>query len=335
MNLQIFDYVKKEDAGLQYLELTQESSLGQKKYLFLQKIRSHNPKSMNKYKRVAVSPIRYAGGKTLAVGHVIELLPDTTKRVISPFFGGGSIEIAMSKYLDLEVIGYDIFDILMNYWKFQIEKPGLLYEKLRKLKPNKQEFERIRLILNDVWKKKVKPDPLTLAVYFVYNFNLSYGPGFMGWSSDIYLNEWRYKKILEKIRDFKPGNLNVGCSSFEEVFKQYPNDFFYCDPPYYIGKDSKMFKGIYPMRNIPVHHNGFNHELLLDLLKKHKGGFILSYNNCPIIRDYYGGFQQFFPSWQYTMGQGETRIGKNRVENGSNNHIKGSHEIIVFCPPRV
>jgi len=312
----------------------QDNTLAYKKKIFLDRVKSSNPNSQNKYKRVALSPIRYAGGKSLAVGHVIELLPDNTKRVISPFFGGGSIEIAMSKELGLEVIGYDIFDILCNYWKFQIEKPKLLYEKLKELKPNKKTFEKIRLILNDVWKKKVKLDPLTLAVYYVYNFNLSYGPGFMGWSSDIYLNDKRYKRMIENIRDFNPKNLKVECADFQEVIKNHPNDFLYCDPPYYIGKDSKMFKGIYPMRNIPVHHNGFQHEILRDLLKNHKGGFILSYNNCPTIKEYYKEFQQYFPKWQYTMGQGETRIGKNRIENGSNNNIKESHEIIVFCPPK-
>jgi DNA adenine methylase len=314
--------------------LVPENLLKIKKQIFLNKIASKNLKSMNKYKRVAESPIRYAGGKSLAVGHVIELLPDNVKRVVSPFFGGGSIEIAMSKYLDIEIIGYDIFDILVNYWKFQIEQPELLYEELKKLKPNKEEFERIRKILNQVWKKEITLDPLTLAVYFVYNFNLSYGPGFMGWSSDIYLDENRYKKIIERIRDFNPKNLKVECADFEEVIKKYPNYFLYCDPPYFIGEDSKMFKGIYPMRNIPIHHNGFKHEVLRDLLKNHKGGWILSYNNCPTIREYYREFKQFFPSWQYTMGQGETRIGKNRIENGDN-HIKGSHEIIIFCPPRI
>ncbi len=309
------------------------NELAHKKRLFLNKIKSRNSESMNKYKRVPVSPIRYAGGKSLAVGHIIELLPDNITKVISPFFGGGSVEIAMGKYLDLEVIGYDIFDILCNYWKYQIENPRLLYEKLGELKPNKEEFERIRKILNQVWRKEITLDPLTLAVYYVYNFNLSYGPGFMGWSSDIYLKEDRYKKIIEKIRDFEPGNLKVECADFQEVIKNNPNEFMYLDPPYYIGEDSKMFKGIYPMRNIPVHHKGFPHNVLRDLLKNHKGGFILSYNDCPTIREYYKEFQQFFPSWQYTMGQGETRIGKNRVENGDN-HIKGSHEIIIYCPPR-
>jgi len=310
-----------------------ENTLSVKKHQFLHNILSRNPKSMNKYKRVPCSTIRYAGGKSLAVGHVIELLPDNVKRVISPFFGGGSIEIAMAKYLDLEVRGYDIFDILCNYWKYQIENPKLLYKRLMELKPDKETFEKIRLILNDVWKKKIELDPLTLAVYYVYNFNLSYGPGFMGWASDIYLDEKKYQKIIERIRDFDPKNLKVKCADFQEIIKNNPNEFMYLDPPYYIGPDSKMFKGVYPMRNIPVHHNGFKHEILRDLLKNHKGGFILSYNDCPTIREFYKEFKQIFPSWQYTMGQGETRIGKNRIENGDD-HIKASHEIIIFCPPR-
>ncbi len=304
-----------------------------KKQIFLDSIRSTNEKSNNTYKRVVLSPIRYAGGKSLAVGHVIELLPDNINKVVSPFFGGGSIEIALSKMLDLEVIGYDIFDILCNYWKFQIEEPDALYKELKKLKPDKKTFEKIRLILNDVWKKKVKLDPLTLAVYYVYNFNLSYGPGFMGWASKIYLNQKRYDRILERIKNFDPKNLKVECADFRDIMKNHVNDFLYLDPPYYIGENSKMFRGIYPMRNIPVHHKGFAHETLKDLLKKHKGGFIMSYNNCPTIRDYYKEYQQLSPTWQYTMGQGETRIGKNRIENGDN-HIKDSHELIIFSLPK-
>lgn len=311
-----------------------KNNLVERKNKFLDRIKSKNSNSQNKYKRVVLSPIRYAGGKSLAVGHVVELLPDNITKIVSPFFGGGSIEIALSKELGLEVIGYDIFNILCNYWKFQIENPKLLYEKLKELKPNKTTFEKIRLILNDVWKKKVKLDQLTLAVYYVYNFNLSYGPGFMGWASDIYLDETRYKRILERIRDFDPQNLKVECADFRDVIKKHPNDFLYCDPPYYIGKDSKMFRGIYPMRNIPVHHNGFPHEELRDLLKNHKGGFILSYNNCETIREHYKNFKQYFPTWQYTMGQGETRIGTNRIKNGDN-HIKQSHELIIFGPPKI
>ncbi|BDR28728.1 hypothetical protein HSHS1_14890 [Helicobacter suis HS1] len=46
-----------------------------------------------------------------------------------------------------------------------------------------------------------------------------------------------------------------------------------------------MFRGIYPMRNFPIHHNGFAHEKLAQLLKKRPGPFILSYNDCSFVRE--------------------------------------------------
>jgi len=300
---------------------------------FLKSIISKNPESMNKYKRVVVSPIRYPGGKSLAVGYIVELLPTNIKRVISPFFGGGSVEIAISKYLGLEVIGYDIFEILMNYWKIQIEKPELLYEKLKEIKPTEETFNNVKAMLKDHWEGKIKLDTITLATYFFFNWNLSYGPGFLSWTSNIYLNEKKYKKMIERVRDFSPGNLKVGTADFRDILKKYPNDFMYLDPPYYIGPDSKVFKGIYPQRNFPIYHKNFPHEILRDMLKKHKGGFILSYNDCPTIREWYKDYKQFFPKWQYTMGQGETRIGKNR-KNTKSGHIKNSNEIIIFSPPK-
>ncbi|MHA1268971.1 MAG: DNA adenine methylase [Candidatus Helarchaeota archaeon] len=331
----VYDKIKKE-IEKQSLFLSQiynrPFNLEDKKEAFLRLIKSKNPKSKNKYKRVTVSPIRYAGGKSLAVGYIVERLLTDIKKLVSPFFGGGSVEIAVSKYLDLEVIGYDIFDILINYWKFQINNPRLLYRKLKVLKPNQETFYKIREILKEHWEKKIILEPLELAVYFYFNFNLSYGPGFLGWPSKVYLNEERYQKMIERVRDFNPGKLKVMCSSFEDVIEKYPDDFFYCDPPYYIGEDSNVFKGIYPMRNIPIHHKGFKHKLLRDLLKKHKGGFILSYNNCPTIRSWYKEYKQYFPRWQYTMGQGETRIGKNRKDLGT--HIKQSHEILIYSPPK-
>ncbi len=73
---------------------------------------------------------------------------------------------------------------------------------------------------------------------------------------------------------------------------------------------------------------GFKHEKLRDLLHNHKSGFVLSYNDCPIIREWYADFQIVEVRWQYTLGQGETRIGKNRIENGTN-HVKQSHELLI------
>ena len=115
--------------------------------------------------------------------------------------------------------------------------------------------------------------------------------------------------------------------SFEESLISHPHEFLYCDPPYYL-EDGKVFKGIYPSRDIPIYHNGFEHEKLRDLLHAHTGGFVLSYNDCQTIRDWYSDFRIYEAEWKYTLGQGETRIGKNRIQNNQN-HIKQSHELLI------
>jgi DNA adenine methylase len=97
--------------------------------------------------------------------------------------------------------------------------------------------------------------------------------------------------------------------------------------------DSKTFIGMYPHRNFPIHHKGFRHDLLRDLLMEHKGGFILSYNDCSTIREWYKGYNMESPTWQYTFSQGDTRIGENRLKDNNGSHIKKSHEILIWSLP--
>jgi DNA adenine methylase len=302
-------------------------NLAERKKLFLRRLSS--PTGKIKYKRYLKSPLRYAGGKSLAVGFIVELIPDDTKRVISPFLGGASTEIAIANELNLPVIGFDIFDILVNYWDVQLNDVEKLYQRLLKFNPNNEGFKEVKERLKQHWKGEKKLDRLDLASHYYFNHNTSYGPGFLSWPSSVYMNDGRYKSMLEKVRGTKIENLKVFCDSFENVIPQYKNDLFYCDPPYYLEGDSKMFRGIYPQRNFPIHHNNFDHEKLRDLLLRHKGKFILSYNDCSTIREWYKDFKFIEVSWQYTMGQGETRIGLNR-KNEKRSHIKKSHEVLII-----
>ncbi len=311
-------------------------SLKNKKDLFLHSLKSK--KTLN-YKRYSKSPLRYGGGKSLAVGLIVEHFPNDLKRLVSPFIGGGSVEVASALELGLEVKAFDVFDILVNFWQVLIADSQSLYEELLKLEPTKETYTHIKDELKAFWNDRHKDtknipqrhlDSLMLARDYYFNFNLSYGPGFLGWMSKIYEDKERYLSALEKIRNFKTQNLSVECESFERVFQRYPNEFFYCDPPYFLEGDSQMFKGIYPMRNFPIHHKDFKHELLAQCLKNHRGKFILSYNDCEFVRKTYRDFKILEPQWQYTMGQGETRIGKNRLERGSADNIKQSHELLII-----
>lgn len=292
------------------------------------------------------TPIRYAGGKSKAIDiitpHVLEY-----DKIISPFIGGGSLEVHWSANLNKEVIGYDVFDVLVNFWNNLLKNPKKLSEKLKEIKPNKEEYNRIKeLLMSNVttqnmlkdWttdhykrEKVINLDDLTLAAYYYFNHNCSYGPGYLGWGSNVYLNEDKWVKTIEKISNFKCPNLKVHQNTFDESIKKHKNEFLYLDPPYYLEKDSdnKMHKGMYPMKNIDVHHTGFDHELLRDLLLNHKGDFVLSYNNCETIRDYYSDFDFYFPEWNYSMSNGEKRIGKNRINLNEGEIVKKSHEILI------
>lgn len=291
------------------------------------------------------TPIRYAGGKTRAIKIISPYLDNETK-IVSPFMGGGSLEVNWASK-GIEVVAYDLFDVLANFWNVLLNKNQELVDKLKTINPTPDEYKRIKEILmtwentqemlkdwnTDHYKRDnlITLDDVTAAAYYYFNHNTSYGPGYLGWGSSVYLKQEKWDKMITSIKKFNVPKLSVRQGSFDEVLPNHINDSLYLDPPYFLekDKDNKMFTGIYPMRNIPVHHDGFNHELLRDLLLKHKGKFVLSYNNCETIREYYKDFEQIFPTWNYSMGNGETRIGKNREEAGITNS-KDSHEILIL-----
>ena len=284
------------------------------------------------FKRVALSPLRYAGGKSLAVGQIIKHLPPV-KRVVSPFFGGGSVEIALAQKLGVEIIAADVNPYLVNYWHYQLTQPQKLYRALAALAPTKDEYQRIKLICRAHKAGQKKLSRFEQAVYYFYNHNLSYGPSFVGWASSVYMDQARYDRMLTRVKNFT-APIKITLASFERLFEEYPEDFFYCDPPYFLktqDASSKMFTGIYPDRNNPVFHNNFNHEQLRTALKRHRAGFILSYNKCAKSMDYYKEYKQYYPKWQYTMGQGETRISE-KLKNRAATHVKESHEVLIVKP---
>ncbi len=322
---------KTDNLEIDMKNMEKKIDIAQRKKALLDKLKS--PSKPDGYKRYLGTPLRYAGGKSLAVGHIVNLLPDKIGRVVSPFLGGASVEIAIAKELGVEVIGYDIFDILINYWHYQITQPKELAGRLARFKPTREEYSRVREIMKKHWKGERRIQGLDLASVYYFNHNTSYGPHFLGSQSSVYLQPDRYKTTNEKVKNFDVKNLKVLCDSFEKIIPTHKSDFLYCDPPYYLDGDSKMFIGMYPHRNFPIHHKGFNHEKLRDLLKEHRGGFILSYNDCSTIREWYKEFDFITPSWQYTFSQGDTRIGKNRKDKNNGSHIKKSHEIIIWKLP--
>ena len=100
-----------------------------------------------------VSPLRYPGGKTKAIGLITQYLPDVMpKKIVSPFLGGGSLEIAWANNLDVdEVVCGDVFHPLVIFWNYILSDPNKLADELEKFQLGDTNYRAYKQILKDCY----------------------------------------------------------------------------------------------------------------------------------------------------------------------------------------
>ena len=279
------------------------------------------------FKRLSkISPLRYPGGKTKAIGLITQYLPDQMpKKILSPFMGGASLEIAWANNFDEieEIVACDIFYPLTNFWQHILNCPDKLADELTKFNLGDNNYRAYKQILKDWYEDPVKNKltDLEAAAHFYYNMQLSYGPMFLGWTSPGKpTTQSDYDNIIKRVREFKCPKLKIENIPFKESLEKYPEHFVYADPPYLLGYDSTVFKAIYPNQG-GEHHKGFEHELFRDMMLNRSSEWIISYNDCGTIRKWFENHEQFYPKWQYSFQQGETR-----KKNDNGDSIKGAKD---------
>ena len=88
------------------------------------------------------TPLRYPGGKTRAVKQILEWIPPDCEEFCSPFFGGGSVEIAYAKANpECKVYGYDAYTPIVWFWQALLTNPSLLAKESDKLRVEHEDFE--------------------------------------------------------------------------------------------------------------------------------------------------------------------------------------------------
>lgn len=244
------------------------------------------------------SPLLYPGGKLLLFDTFLRQLPPETKKIVSPFFGGGAIEINLA-LRGIEVVGYDICPHSTNFWKYFLKDAtkvlcdanAILHQFTRKeLLENKSEFlsQTRCTTAHDA------------ALYFLYN-----RLGYAGIMDGKYLREYYldsgyfyypqadpkrgprrvFPQIIEKNWGGKTATLpiQIAQKDFRDTLKEHPQTFAYLDPPYF-GND------VLYRKNSDVKE--FDHGKLYEILSNRKQ-WILSYHDCPEAREMYEDFQMF------------------------------------------
>jgi len=238
------------------------------------------------------SPLRYPGGKTRAIKHLLPHIPEGD--ICSPFLGGGSLELVLSK--DRTVYAYDAFYPLYNFWNCLLTEKDYLVEQVKKLHPlDKETFKALRMLLRGYAPSQGKSVELA-AAYFAINRSSFSGAtlsgGFSQQAADGRFNE----NSIKRLANFYAPNLKVGFLGFEESIERHKNQFLYLDPPYFLEEKSKLYGKNGDM------HEGFDHKLLHSLLTNRQN-WLLCYNDCEFIREHYSDYEIIPAEWAYGMNK--------------------------------
>lgn len=242
-------------------------------------------KHKEKIKPAPKSLLRYPGGKTRGAKEILKYFPSMIDRVCSPFLGGGSIELELANK-GIQVFGYDVFEPLTSFWQVLLKNPEGLMEAVRKYYPlTNSKFYSLQAEYMGIKDKKERA-----AVFFVLNRASFSGTTLSGGMSP---GHPRFTpSIIDRLAEFEIDNLIVENADFHDSLAKHTNDFLYLDPPYANGGKLYGEKGDV--------HESFNHEGLAEIITK-RDGWILSYNDCKIVRELYGDFKKVNLEWAYGM----------------------------------
>jgi DNA adenine methylase len=249
-----------------------------------------------------VSPLRYPGGKTRACAIIHDVILqnfDITNfdTVVSPFFGGGSFEFYLQNRYGFKLIVNDKFRPLYNFWnQVKVNKNTLCEELIKINSVSKQQFTDYRnsiMSLND--------NMLQQSIqYFIINRCSFSGSTLSGGFSEEASHKRFTLSSIRKIESLDFTDIQLFNDDFYDfitgvdTLHSRNKSLLFVDPPYYLEKKSKLYGNKGDM------HEGFNHELLFDLLNTKKN-WILTYNNCEYIKKMYKNYIIIDANWSYGM----------------------------------
>ena len=214
----------------------------------------------------------WVGGKKNLRDEVLARFPPYYERYIEVFGGAGWVLFHKPPGMDFEVYN-DFNGNLSNLYRCVRDKPNKLKYKLRYVLNSREDFD----LTSSLHKRGILPRlyDVDRAAKFYQLIRYSYASGLDSFGSQphsmwsdfpmIDLAARRLQKVVIENKDF------------EKLIKQYdrPVSFFYCDPPYFATEN--YYKDV-----------GFtakDHIRLRDTLLEIKGKFLVSYNDCPEIRE--------------------------------------------------
>lgn len=244
------------------------------------------------------SPLRYPGGKTRACSTLEKIVTEhfdikNIDTIVSPFFGGGSFEFHMSDKYQLQIIANDKFRPLFSFWlTCKINNKELCDYLYNNIDISKELFLELR-------NKILDESQFDQAChYFIIN-RCSFSGATLSGGFSLEASKKRFTvSSIDRVKKMDFSNFNISNLDFEEFINSMniDNSIMFLDPPYYIQSKLYGFDGDL---------QDFNHNRLFNVLSnKHK--WILTYNDCPYIRELYKDYKIISVQWSYSMTKKES-----------------------------
>ena len=214
----------------------------------------------------------WIGGKKALREEIVARFPLNYTRYIEVFGGGGWILFHKDPGRDFEVYN-DFNPNLANLYRCVRDHPEELQEELRYVLNSRLDFDYMKKMMHS---GTVLTD-IKRAAYFYQLIRYSYASGLDSYGGQPH-SMWNNFPLIHQACQ-RLQRVVIENKDFEKLIRQYdrPESFFYCDPPYYETEDYYQDVGF----------TRKDHERLANALCTMQGKFLLSYNDCPEIRELY------------------------------------------------
>jgi DNA adenine methylase len=217
----------------------------------------------------------WMGGKKLLRSHIAKLIPEDINFYIEVFGGAAWILLYKNKWARNEVYN-DLDNRLVNLFMQLKWHTEVVVQEYEFMLNSRSLFDQI--------KENKGITEIQKAARFLFLLKNSFGSlgshfGTSKKSGGAALGS--RENLVNKLRliNKRLDKVVIENKSYEEIIDYYDEEtnFFYCDPPYYHGSTYDNSKK-------------FDHKNLRNLLTEISGRFLLSYDNCPEVKELYKDF---------------------------------------------
>jgi DNA adenine methylase len=252
------------------------------------------------------SPLRYPGGKSslyLFVQNIIELNDLNAYTYVEPFVGGAGLALKLLLHDDVpSIIINDIDPAIFSFWYCVLNRADDLCSLIESTPITMHEWYMQKEILAE----RGNGDLLSLAfsTLFLNRTNVSgvLKGGVIGGQDQTgnYKIDARFKKeeLIRKIQNIAQHknrillfNLDVLDFVFDTL-PTYNNLFVNFDPPY-VNKGAELYMNFF---------NEDDHVVLQNAISNYDGRWMVTYNDCSLIRRIYQNYQRCLIPINYSAG---------------------------------